>query len=255
METWWNVLVLVEICTVTLQKAVIKEIIKGSLENRASMRLFSFIFSLYANWLSKTNYQALLFNRGWDMQEHSYRMETIWLFLTVLFAHSFKLFSCDQKRVFISHFIVQTKEKFYPLTTVAPTQWTQQTGFTEKYLFVLTCVKQRIWVFILPAWDHMFLTPFMGFTPFSPLSLFQRGKEWATFGHQTGTWEHGSGVQKDSARGNALKSEGALHTHCASTQKPFHEITLFHMLFLLVPYYFASAALPGFNQPASDLTH
>lgn len=37
------------------------------------------------------------------IKEHSYRMETIWLFLTVLFAHSFKLFSCGQKKsIYIS---------------------------------------------------------------------------------------------------------------------------------------------------------
>lgn len=112
------------------------------------------------------------------------------------------------------------------------------------------------WVFNLPACDHMSFPPiYIRFLPFSALSLFQRGKEWATFGHQTGTWEHGSGVQKDSARGSALKTEGPLHTHCTFTQKHFNEIIFFHLLFLLVPYHFVSAALPGFNQPASDLTH
>lgn len=35
------------------------------------------------------------------IKEDSYRMETIWLFLTVLFAHSFQLFSCVQEYLYL----------------------------------------------------------------------------------------------------------------------------------------------------------
>lgn len=121
--------------------------------------------------------------------------------------------------------------------------------------------RHEIWVCNLPDWDKSssdmyqkyFYPIYFMFMFIFPFVFLQRGKEWATFGHQTGTWEHRNGVQKASTRGNT-KSKGALHTNCTSTKKHFNHIIFFQVLLLFDSYYCVAAVLPGFNQLASDLT-
>lgn len=48
------------------------------------------------------------------LKEHSYTMETIWLFLTVLFAHSFKQFSYGQKEYLYLISSFRRRKSFIP---------------------------------------------------------------------------------------------------------------------------------------------
>lgn len=188
-------------------------------------------------------------------KEHGCRIQTFWLFWP---PHPHPL-NCS---------LVTKMQDLYlnPGKVLLPDHYSSSTMETAAcFLLRLICLdlcwdQHEIWVCNFPDWykissdmyQKYFYHIYFIFMFIFPIVYFQRGKEWATFGHQTRTWEHRNGVQKASTRGNT-KLKRDLHTNRTSTQKHFNHIIFFQML-LLDSYYCVAAVLPGFNQLASDLT-